>query len=107
MNATAELPAINEGAPSVPDLCLKRMRAILAPYLAPERRVEPGAALWVLLNDGERKFLLRMAKLDAVLAESSWRDLNDSAQTDVLAAWQRLAEWVGRIGQHLDRVGRR
>lgn len=104
VNATATLPI--EGA-GVVDCCRAKIRAMLAPYIAPARRVDAGEALWVVLTDSERRFICRAAKVDADLAAYSWRDLPEPVRADVVGAWYRLAEWVGRVQLHLETVARR
>lgn len=79
---------------------------MLAPYMAPARRVERGAALWGLLTDRERAFLCKAARVDAVLVASDWSALPETARVDLLAAWQRFADWVRQTEARLDRTER-
>lgn len=104
MNATAALPI--EGA-SIREQCRAKIRAMLAPYSGAARRVDPGEALWTLLTDSERRFLCRVAKLDGGLAALAWRELPEGERAEIVTAWERLADWVGRVSLHLDAVRRR
>lgn len=83
-------------------LCLRKMRDMLAPELAPRRRVEPGEALWTLLNDNERAFICRWARVDSALISHSWKDLPDAERDAIVHAWNRLREWVERVQLHID-----
>ena len=96
-NATAALPGMGDAA----EAAIARCRALCR---APVHKVDRGALLWNLLNAYERRYMLRIARIEVARAELLWRDFSDAERDAVLVAWARLRDWVYRIDQHLQKV---
>ncbi len=85
-----ELPGL-----SFVDSCIARVRALYAPYFARRQPVALQAALWdVVLDDADRRFLLRLARLSPDLAERMASELSTVELAKVADAFIRLREWV-------------
>lgn len=96
-DATAALP----GMASAAEAAIEKCRAL---FRAPAQSIDRGALLWNLLNADERRFMMRVARVEVARASASWRELSELERDAILQGWERLREWVGRTQRHLDRI---
>lgn len=83
------------GGEPVAEIALRKMRALFTKNKPAHR--EPGEVLWLALDEGERRFVLRASKLDTRLGAQPWSELPEAVRAEVPAAWLRFVAFVARV----------
>lgn len=86
---SAALPLAGE---SPAELCIARLRSMFA-----KKPADRGLCFWSLLSTEERRFVLRLARLDPDKAAGEWRALSIDERDAVQAKWRGLRELVDRV----------
>lgn len=77
---------------------LERPSALLMTDFDPGRAVpRPWADAWDAMEEGARRFALRIAKLPGDLAGYAWDDLDLGEKAGILTGIKRMREWLGGL----------
>ncbi|HEX5129600.1 MAG TPA: hypothetical protein VFV90_07635 [Usitatibacter sp.] len=85
---------------------IARMRSLFKPeQIRDQEKLSAGHFLWTCaFDERDRRFALRLAKLDPRLHVRDWRELTGTEQALITSSMQSLAKWIWKHDRAIARL---